>query len=157
MAVNVGGTDTANANLAGSRAKVLAAGHDPGEVDAFIQHEGGARVSDQRLLSAFGVDGMPGTDTMIPGASPVGASSWGSGGGSGVSGAGGLAGIASGSAMPAAGDPAMQGFASAMGNGGDPGAQGPAFMGNAGGSLNSRLGTRTPAALQGFAAAGLRY
>ncbi len=58
--------------LAQSRQQVISAGHNPAEVDAFIAKEGGPRVSDQRLLSAFGVGGAPGTSNNV--ATPGGGS-----------------------------------------------------------------------------------
>lgn len=54
-----------NPQLQQTRQQIIAAGHSPEEVDAFIANEGGNRVSDQRLMSAFGVGNMPGTDTNL--------------------------------------------------------------------------------------------
>lgn len=47
-----------------ARQAAIAAGAKPEEVDAFIQKEGGARTSAQRITSAFGVAGSVGTNDL---------------------------------------------------------------------------------------------
>lgn len=149
--------------IASARALAQSRGYDPNLVDA---------DNADRANSAFPIQANRGSGAGGSSAGAGGSTGGGVGGGVGGSGSpsvpgpalpsgigdgsGGLAGIAPASAMPQAGDPAMQGFASAMGNGSVPD-PGPGFSSSSGGSLNPRLGTRTPSALQGFAAAGLRY
>ena len=47
-----------------ARQAAIAAGANPAEVDAFIQREGGARTSAQRISSAFNVPGAVGTNDL---------------------------------------------------------------------------------------------
>ena len=79
-----GQTGQTNPLLSQTRQQVISSGANPAEVDAFIAREGGARTSDQRLLSAFGVGGVPGTSSNVPTAG--GGSSYAPTGGSGAGG-----------------------------------------------------------------------
>lgn len=98
MAVNIGGTDTANAGQASARAQALARGYSPEEVDAFIAHEGGARTSTSRILTAFAPRDASGQGTATPSnQSAEGlALNEGAGGGQSTPGGGGGAGFGSG-------------------------------------------------------------
>lgn len=66
MAVNIGGSDTANSGQAAARAQALARGYTPAEVDAFIAKEGGERTSTSRILTAFAPRDASGQGTATP-------------------------------------------------------------------------------------------
>lgn len=66
---------------ASARSRAIAAGHSPEEVDAFIANQGGARTSESRILTAFGVQAgsNPGQSGPNPATSGGGGSTGGGG------------------------------------------------------------------------------
>lgn len=125
MAVNVGGTDTKNADQASARQTALSRGYSAAEIDPFIAKEGGERTSSSRILTAFAPRNAAGEGSAMPSnqsAEGLALNGPGTGGstGGGMPGAGGGSPQAGGSTVidKAPENPALAGLTSALGDSG---------------------------------------
>lgn len=132
---------------AAARQAAIATGASPADVDAFIAREGGDRVSDQRVMSAFGASSggkpVPGTGTPTAPTSTTSPVGLATGSDPGTGGGGGGGGVGTGAPIVDPGTPALAGITAAVsdsGGGGSLGGSSVTSMDSA--ALRSGLGKR---------------